>query len=164
MITQLISTLVHSSTIPLPPSSADVIDGSPLTAYYYAGCPTQYHSLSLTLTPREHITKAWHVHNALVMPSRPGTHFHDRLGLEAERGSLRIRKRIRYAVSAIPRMCTRTRTFSSPCFACFPCRFLGIIDLTFFLSIPPIYKPAGNGGNLSSAGVPLSSSRDALSL
>ena len=30
MITQLISTLVHSSTTPLPPSSVDVIVGSPL--------------------------------------------------------------------------------------------------------------------------------------
>ena len=31
MITQLISTLVHFSTTPSPPSSADVIDVSPLT-------------------------------------------------------------------------------------------------------------------------------------
>ena len=33
MITQLISTLVHFSTTPSPPSSADVIDGSPLIAF-----------------------------------------------------------------------------------------------------------------------------------
>ena len=32
MITQLISSLVHFSTTPLPPSGADVIDGSPLIA------------------------------------------------------------------------------------------------------------------------------------
>ena len=32
MITQLISTLVHFSTTPLPPSSTDVIDGSPLSS------------------------------------------------------------------------------------------------------------------------------------
>ena len=36
MITQLISTLVHFSTTPLPPSSADVIDGSPLRAGCYS--------------------------------------------------------------------------------------------------------------------------------